>query len=51
MECEKCNSENIEVIEQKEGLVLNPYICDYEYTCTLVIKCKDCGHQFEDCIA
>lgn len=51
MECEKCHSKNIEDIDVIEDAILNPYICDYEYTCTVVFKCKDCGHVFEECIA
>lgn len=46
MECEKCKSTNIIVLEELKGLRYDMYYNDYVETVDLHIKCNDCKHEF-----
>lgn len=48
MECERCGSTNLSVVNIEETLVTN-YYTDEQYEVTVFhIKCNDCGNEFEE---
>ena len=47
MDCEKCKSLNVEVIDEIEHFIQCPYTCEQAFSKSLIIKCLDCGYKFE----
>lgn len=49
MECDKCKSENLEVLSRYKGLYISPYTFYEEEYEVIKFKCLDCGYEFEEC--
>lgn len=47
MDCEKCKSLNVEVVNEIEHFYQCPYTYEQELSKSLVFKCLDCGYEFE----
>lgn len=47
MDCEKCKSLNVEVIDEIEHFYQCPHTYEQEISKSLVFKCLDCGYEFE----
>ncbi|HCL4479924.1 TPA: hypothetical protein N2D99_001991 [Clostridium botulinum] len=50
MECELCESKEIELIKEEKDAKLNIHVGDYEEFSTLYLKCRKCGHEFTECV-
>lgn len=47
MRCDKCKSQNIELIKEVKDLILEPYFYQEYYECSrLHFKCSNCGFEF-----
>ena len=50
MECEKCKSENLELLSRHKKLNIDQYTYyENEYE-VIKFKCLDCGYEFQECI-
>ena len=50
MECEKCNSKELETLKQEVHFARSLYYEDPDEYWVVTLKCKDCGHKFKECI-
>lgn len=50
MECDKCKSKNIKIIECYDTIETNIYSGEQYWETTIIIKCEDCGYEFEEYI-
>lgn len=50
MECEKCNSEELEVINQEVNFKNSLYYEEPDEFWVVTFKCKKCGHVFKECV-
>lgn len=48
MECEKCGSDNLTVVNKEKTLVTNYYTCEQYEVTVFHIECNDCGNEFEE---
>lgn len=50
MECEKCNSENLVVLNTETGLRVNVHTHEQYEETTIYFKCNDCGCEFTELV-
>ena len=47
--CDKCKSENLELIKRETKQRWDDYYTEMEYFEVLTFKCKDCGYETIEC--
>lgn len=48
MECERCRSTNLTIVNKEKTLVTNYYTGEQYEVTVFHIECKDCGNKFDE---